>query len=56
MCFVGLFGYIHSGLLIWAVESNLWIPVSQYSDREVTLMTFNHLLNLSMQYHVSLLL
>lgn len=33
------------------IRQRLWIPVSQYTDREMQLMCFNHLLNLSLAYH-----
>lgn len=39
-----------SGLL-FVVRQMLWMPVSQYTDREMTLLCFNHLLNLSLAYH-----
>lgn len=28
-----------------------WAPVMQYSDREMSMMTFNHLLDLSLAFH-----
>jgi hypothetical protein len=40
-----------SGGILQVIQSNLWIAISQYSDREMSLMAFNHLLNLSMAYH-----
>lgn len=39
-----------SGLLYF-VQQRLWIPVSQFTDREMMMMCFNHLLNLSLAYH-----
>lgn len=39
-----------SGVLYF-VQQRLWIPVSQYTDREMMLLCFNHLLNLSLAYH-----
>lgn len=34
-----------------ALRDTLWAPVMQYSDREMSLMSFNHLLNLSFSFH-----
>jgi len=39
-----------SGVLSY-VRQRLWIPVAQYSDREMMMLCFNHLLNLSLAYH-----
>lgn len=39
-----------SGILYF-LQQRLWIPVSQYTDREMMLLCFNHLLNLSLAYH-----
>ena len=39
-----------SGLLYF-VQQRLWIPISQYTDREMMMTCFNHLLNLSLAYH-----
>ncbi|KZS98398.1 hypothetical protein SISNIDRAFT_448616 [Sistotremastrum niveocremeum HHB9708] len=35
-----------------AIRESLWTPVMQYSDREMSQMTFNHLLNLSLAFHM----
>ncbi|KAH8919491.1 P-loop containing nucleoside triphosphate hydrolase protein [Atractiella rhizophila] len=32
-------------------QSTLWIPVAQYCQREMGMMTFDHLLNLSLAFH-----
>ncbi|KAJ7594717.1 mitochondrial half-size ABC transporter [Mycena floridula] len=34
-----------------ALRDTLWAPVMQYSDREMSQMSFNHLLNLSFAFH-----
>ncbi|KAG7090845.1 hypothetical protein E1B28_009927 [Marasmius oreades] len=34
-----------------ALREALWAPVMQYSDREMSLLSFNHLLNLSFAFH-----
>ncbi|KAI0072708.1 hypothetical protein K474DRAFT_338651 [Panus rudis PR-1116 ss-1] len=34
-----------------ALRDVLWIPVLQYSDREMSQLSFNHLLNLSFAFH-----
>ena len=39
-----------SGILYF-LQQRLWIPVSQYTDREMMMLCFNHLLNLSLAYH-----
>jgi ABC-type transport system involved in Fe-S cluster assembly fused permease/ATPase subunit len=39
-----------SGLLSFA-QQRLWVPVSQFTDREMQMLCFNHLLNLSLAYH-----
>ncbi|KAI0036897.1 hypothetical protein K488DRAFT_40032 [Vararia minispora EC-137] len=52
-----LFGYValrffaSSGGLA-AVRDALWAPVMQYSDREMSELSFNHLLNLSLNWHM----
>ncbi|SPO36573.1 related to ATM1 - Mitochondrial inner membrane ABC transporter involved in the maturation of cytosolic iron-sulfur (Fe/S) cluster-containing proteins [Pseudozyma flocculosa] len=40
-----------TGGLINTLQNILWVPVEQYSDRQMSLMAFNHLLNLSMAFH-----
>ncbi|GFZ42756.1 Heavy metal tolerance protein [Saitozyma sp. JCM 24511] len=32
-------------------QNVLWVPVAQYTDKEMQLLCFNHLLNLSLAYH-----
>lgn len=34
------------------LSNNLWVPVAQYSEREMSQMTFAHLLNLSYSFQV----
>lgn len=41
-----------SGGLTQVLQSTLWIPVAQYSEREMSEMTFSHLLNLSLSFQV----
>lgn len=41
-----------NGGLTQVLGSNLWIPVAQYSEREMSQMTFSHLLNLSLSFQV----
>lgn len=31
---------------------SLWVPVMQYSDREMSQLSFDHLLNLSFSFHM----
>ncbi|KAK0541122.1 ATP-binding cassette-type vacuolar membrane transporter Hmt1 [Tilletia horrida] len=40
-----------SGGIISASQAMLWLPVEQYSERMMSLMAFEHLLNLSMRFH-----
>lgn len=53
--FLGLFIALKfcqgSGGILQALQQTLWVPVSQYNDRSMTLMSFKHLLSLSMGYH-----
>ncbi|PPQ99711.1 hypothetical protein CVT24_009694 [Panaeolus cyanescens] len=35
-----------------AIRDALWTPVLQYSDREMSMLSFNHLLNLSFAWHL----
>ncbi|TDL26049.1 hypothetical protein BD410DRAFT_764367 [Rickenella mellea] len=51
-----LFAYIGLRLLqssggLGALRETLWTPVMQYSDREMSQMTFAHLLSLSLSFH-----
>lgn len=40
-----------SGSLLSVLQNILWVPVEQYSDRMMSMMAFEHLLNLSMSFH-----
>lgn len=40
-----------SSSLLSVLQNVLWIPVEQYSDRMMSIMAFEHLLNLSMSFH-----
>jgi ATP-binding cassette, subfamily B, vacuolar membrane transporter HMT1/ACLQ len=42
-----------SNSLIGAIRSYLWIPVSQYAYRELTIASFEHVHNLSLDFHIS---
>ncbi|KAH9020826.1 hypothetical protein EDB85DRAFT_2152777 [Lactarius pseudohatsudake] len=51
-----LFGYVFLRFLqssggLPALRDALWAPVMQYSDREMSLLSFNHLLSLSFSWH-----
>ncbi|WVO18034.1 hypothetical protein L204_105732 [Cryptococcus depauperatus] len=37
--------------ILSCVEQYFWIPVVQYTDREMQMLCFNHLLDLSLSYH-----
>ncbi|GAC71776.1 heavy metal exporter HMT1 [Moesziomyces antarcticus T-34] len=39
------------GSLLTVMQNVLWVPVEQYSDRMMSMMAFEHLLNLSMSFH-----
>ncbi|KAI5123873.1 hypothetical protein M0805_005690 [Coniferiporia weirii] len=51
LAYVGLRFLQGSGGL-GALRDTLWAPVMQYSDREMSQMTFNHLLSLSLSFHM----
>ncbi|EJT97371.1 P-loop containing nucleoside triphosphate hydrolase protein, partial [Dacryopinax primogenitus] len=40
-----------SGGVLDNVRSALWLPVMQYSDREMSFLSFDHLMNLSLSFH-----
>ncbi|SPO25786.1 related to ATM1 - Mitochondrial inner membrane ABC transporter involved in the maturation of cytosolic iron-sulfur (Fe/S) cluster-containing proteins [Ustilago trichophora] len=40
-----------SGSLLSVLQNIMWVPVEQYSDRMMSMMAFEHLLNLSMSFH-----
>ncbi|CDU22713.1 related to ATM1-Mitochondrial inner membrane ABC transporter involved in the maturation of cytosolic iron-sulfur (Fe/S) cluster-containing proteins [Sporisorium scitamineum] len=40
-----------SSSLLTVLQNILWVPVEQYSDRMMSMMAFEHLLNLSMSFH-----
>ncbi|TFK44564.1 hypothetical protein BDQ12DRAFT_717702 [Crucibulum laeve] len=51
-----LFGYVGLRFLqgsggLSAIRDSLWAPVMQYSDREMSQLSFDHLLNLSFAWH-----
>ncbi|WVF67088.1 hypothetical protein IAT40_001833 [Kwoniella sp. CBS 6097] len=37
--------------ILTAIQQAFWVPVVQYTDREMQLLCFNHLLDLSLAYH-----
>ncbi len=37
--------------LLSVLQNIMWVPVEQYSDRMMSMMAFEHLLNLSMSFH-----
>lgn len=41
-----------SGLL-QSIQNYLWIPIGQYTTREISLKTFSHLHSLSLDFHIS---
>ncbi|EJD03189.1 uncharacterized protein FOMMEDRAFT_108336 [Fomitiporia mediterranea MF3/22] len=51
LAYVGLRFLQGSGGL-GALRDTLWAPVMQYSDREMSQMSFNHLLSLSLSFHM----
>ena len=40
-----------NGGVLSFLQQSLWVQVSQYTDREMMLLCFNHLLNLSLAFH-----
>ncbi|MBW0479944.1 hypothetical protein O181_019659 [Austropuccinia psidii MF-1] len=49
--YVGLRFLQGSGGIVSVIQSNLWIPLAQYADRSMSMMSFTHLLDLSLSYH-----
>ncbi|KAI9605466.1 hypothetical protein KEM48_002165 [Puccinia striiformis f. sp. tritici PST-130] len=49
--YVGLRFLQGSGGIINVILSSLWIPVAQYADRSMSMMSFRHILDLSLSYH-----
>jgi ATP-binding cassette subfamily B (MDR/TAP) protein 6 len=43
--------FMQSGGVLAFAQNVLWIPVQQYADREMQLLCFNHLLDLSLAFH-----
>jgi ABC-type bacteriocin/lantibiotic exporter with double-glycine peptidase domain len=44
--------FLSSSSGLSALRAALWAPVMQYSDREMSELSFNHLLNLSYNWHI----
>lgn len=42
---------IQGGGLLAFLQNMLWVPVQQYADREMQLLLFSHLLDLSLKFH-----
>ncbi|RSH84236.1 uncharacterized protein EHS24_005748 [Apiotrichum porosum] len=42
---------MQSGGVLAFLQNVIWVPVQQYADREMQLLTFNHLLDLSLAFH-----
>ncbi|KAJ3148843.1 Homocysteine S-methyltransferase 1 [Geranomyces variabilis] len=51
--FVGLRFLAGGGGLLSTLQSNLWIPVGQYTTREISVRMFAHLHNLSLRFHLN---
>lgn len=49
--YVGLRFLQGSGGIINVILQSLWIPVAQYADRSMSMMSFRHILDLSLSYH-----
>lgn len=49
--YIGLRFLQGSGGIVSVIQQNLWIPVAQYSDRAMSMLSFKHLLDLSLSYH-----
>ncbi|KAH7926500.1 hypothetical protein BV22DRAFT_1032756 [Leucogyrophana mollusca] len=43
--------FLQSGGGISALRDTLWIPIMQYSERSMSMLSFTHLLNLSLAFH-----
>jgi ATP-binding cassette subfamily B (MDR/TAP) protein 6 len=42
---------VQGGGFVGFLQRMLWVPVQQYADREMQMLLFNHLLNLSLKFH-----
>lgn len=42
---------VQGGGFVGFFQRMLWVPVQQYADREMQMLLFNHLLNLSLKFH-----
>lgn len=40
-----------SGGIVSVLQQTMWVPVAQFTDRSMSMMTFTHLLDLSLSYH-----
>ncbi|WAQ87594.1 hypothetical protein PtA15_8A498 [Puccinia triticina] len=49
--YVGLRFLQGSGGIINVILQSLWVPVAQYADRSMSMMSFRHILELSLSYH-----
>lgn len=49
--YVGLRLCQGNGGFLAVINNMMWAPVMQYSDREMSMMSFNHLLDLSLAFH-----
>ncbi|KAA1065974.1 hypothetical protein PGT21_017145 [Puccinia graminis f. sp. tritici] len=49
--YVGLRFLQGSGGIINVILQSLWVPVAQYADRSMSMMSFRHILDLSLSYH-----
>lgn len=53
ICVLIAFKFLQGGNgLLGAARSNLWIPISQYSYREISVASFEHVHSLSLDFHL----
>ena len=45
------FRWLDSGAGVPTVQRYLWMPVEQYSYRSITVAAYNHMMNMSLDYH-----
>ena len=53
ICLFIVLRFLHGGNgILGAIRANLWIPVSQYSYRELSVAAFEHVHGLSLEFHL----
>jgi ABC-type transport system involved in Fe-S cluster assembly fused permease/ATPase subunit len=48
-----LYGWLNSSAGIYALKNYLWLPVEQYAYKAISTAAYNHIMNLSSEFHDS---